>query len=294
MSFKKILIVILFATTCSSICYAQKIDIQGHRGARGLLPENSINGFIKATDLGVTTLELDVVISKDDQVVVSHDPYISGSICLKPTGTSIDTNDYSLNIYQMNYEEVKKYDCGITGNARFSGQEKVTTYKPLLKEVIDIIEKHLQKNNLSKVNYNIEIKSSEKGDNVSHPNPSKFADLVLKVIKEQLPLARFTIQSFDTRPLIYLHKKEPALSLALLVENKINFKRQIKKLGFKPAIYSPYFKLLDRQIISELQKQDIKVIPWTVNEIAEMQLMMTWGVDGIITDYPDRARKLSN
>ncbi len=293
MRFNIVLITSLLATVCLSNIYGQNLDIQGHRGARGLLPENTINGFIKATDLGVTTLELDVVISKDEQVVVSHEPYISGAICQDPKGNAIEENNQSINIYQMLYEDVKKYDCGILGNPRFTKQEKVSTYKPLLKEVITIIEKHLQQNDLPPVNYNIEIKSSEKGDEIFHPKPAIFSDLVIKVIKEQLPVERFTIQSFDLRTLSYLHKTNPDVTLALLVENKINFKKQIRKLGFKPAIYSPYFKLLDQPIISALQDRGIKVIPWTVNEIAEMQLLMTWGVDGIITDYPDRAAKLT-
>ncbi len=269
---------------------SQQLDIQGHRGARGLLPENTINAFIKAVDLGVTTLELDVVISQDNQIVVSHEAYFSSTICVDAQKNPIDPDkEKGLNIYKMDYEEVVKYDCGINGNPRFPSQEKVSAHKPLLKEVVEIIEKHVQENNLSKVNFNIEIKSEEKGDNIFHPIPSKFADLVYEEAKRLLPLDRIIIQSFDIRVLKYLNEKDENLTLAFLVGNKLNYKAQLKKLGFNPSIYSPYFKLLDANVIVKLQKKGIKVIPWTVNDLSEMKLLIEWGVDGIITDYPDRA-----
>lgn len=273
--------------------FSQKPDIQGHRGARGLLPENTINAFIKAVGLGVTTLELDVVISKDRQVVISHEPYMSGAICTDQNGQSIEAGaDKSHNIYQMDYETIRKYDCGIKGNAQFPEQEKVTAHKPLLSEMVGIVEKHIKENNLKPVNYNIEIKSTPKGDNVYHPAPNVFTDLVYAQVKQLLPWERVIIQSFDIRVLQYLHEKDPEVTLAFLVGNKLNYKAQLKKLGFDPDIYSPYYKLLDEAVIEKLHNKKIKVIPWTINDPVEMKLMMDWGVDGIITDYPDRAMKL--
>jgi glycerophosphoryl diester phosphodiesterase len=272
---------------------AQTLDIQGHRGARGLLPENSINGFIKAVDLGVTTLEMDVVLSMDNFVVVSHEPYISNNICLGKNGMALeDVSPEATNIYKMNYDEVRKFDCGIIGNQNFPSQEKVTSYKPLLSEVVTIIEKHIENNNLKKVKYNIEIKSDKKWDNVFHPNPVKYSERVYEVITQNIPLERVVIQSFDARILQHLHKKDPSLTIAFLVENNLNYKKQIKSLGFKPAIYSPYFKLIDPKAIKSIQNMGIKVIPWTVNDPDEMKLLIEWGVDGIITDYPDRALKI--
>ncbi len=283
-------VIILFLFVLGFKSHSQHLDIQGHRGARGLLPENTINGFIKAVDLGVTTLELDVVVSKDNQIVVSHEAYLSSAICVDPQKKPIDPEvEKSLNIYKMDYEEVVKYDCGIIGNPRFANQEKVSAHKPLLKEVVEVIDKHIKENNLQQVNYNIEIKCFEKGDNIFHPIPAKFSDLVYNEVKRILPMERVTIQSFDLRVLKYLHEKDPGLTLAFLVENKLNYKSQLKKLGFNPAIYSPYFKLLDSKVITKLQNKGIKVIPWTVNDPAEMKILVDWGVDGLITDYPDRA-----
>lgn len=291
MYLKKVVALLILSMTLNSFsATAQNLDIQGHRGARGLLPENTINAFLKAVDLGVTTLELDVVVTKDHQIVVSHEAYMSSAICVDSNKQPIDpAKEKSHNIYKMNYEDVVKYDCGITGNARFPEQEKVSAHKPLLKELVDIVEKHIDQNKLSKVNYNIEIKSDVKGDNIFHPAPSKFADLVYDEVQDILPMERVILQSFDMRVLQYLYEKDPNLTISFLVENKLNYKAQLKKLGFNPAIYSPYYKLLDSMVISKLQKKGIKVIPWTVNEPAEMKLMVDWGVDGIITDYPNRA-----
>ena len=290
---KKLFFTLLVVFIVPHHTFSQKLDIQGHRGARGLLPENTINAFIKAVDLGVSTLELDVVISKDEKVVVSHEAYMSAAICLDQDARTIEGSDEkSHNIYQMDYETVRKYDCGIKGNKRFPEQEKVTAHKPLLGEMIEVVEQHISKNNLDPVNYNIEIKSTPKGDNAYHPAPGKFSDIVYKEIKQYLPLERVIIQSFDIRVLQYLHEQYPEVKLAFLVENKLNYKAQLKKLGFEPAIYSPYYKLLDAEIVEKLQKKNIRVIPWTVNDPVEMKLLIEWGVDGIITDYPDRAIKL--
>ena len=120
-----IIFVMLNAVHNAVAQYIPKFDIQGHRGARGLEPENTIPAFILALDSGVTTLELDVVITKDKQVVVSHEPWISSSICLDTAGNAIPEKDEKkLNIYQMTYDQVAKYDCGSKGNDKFPQQEK--------------------------------------------------------------------------------------------------------------------------------------------------------------------------
>ena len=118
-----------------------QLDIQGHRGARGLLPENSIRGFIRAIDLGVTTLELDLCVTRDRKVVVSHEPYISHEICLDPNRSMISEDTArSLNIFEMTYEQVAQYDCGSLMHTRFPSQGKVKVIKPLLSEVFDRVE----------------------------------------------------------------------------------------------------------------------------------------------------------
>lgn len=273
---------------------AQQFDWQGHRGCRGLMPENSIPAFKKALDLGVTTLELDVVISKDKQVVVSHEPFFSAGICLDANGQEIPKADEKkYNIYQYTYEQIKSFDCGSKGNKSFPEQQKVKVHKPLLSEVFTEMEKYRKEKNLPQFSYNIEIKSEPEGDSVFHPAPAQFSDLVYKVIEKHTSWERITLQSFDFRVLQYWHQKYPKVKLAALVANTKSLESNLKDLGFTPQIYSPYFMmLLSKESVEKIHKAGMLVIPWTVNEEGTMKKLKTWGVDGIITDYPDRAKGL--
>lgn len=290
---KKSLIIIITIIMPFLNTNAQKIDLQGHRGARGIKPENTVPAFIYALDQGVTTLELDVVITKDHKVVVSHEPWISPAICLTSKGEVIpESKEKKLNIYQMTYEEVKSFDCGSKGNERFPEQQKESVAKPLLSDVIKNAEKHIKSFTQYEVDYNIEIKSSPKGDNIYHPEIEKFSDMVYELIDQYLPMNRIVIQSFDFRVLQYWHKKYPKVRLAALVENTKSITTNLTNLGFSPDIYSPDFKLLSKKKIEQLHLKRIKVIPWTVNEPEAMKELVSWKVDGIITDYPDRAREL--
>lgn len=286
----KLLFTLLITT---SLVNAQIIDVQGHRGARGKMPENTIPAFIYAMDQGVTTLELDVVISKDKKVVVSHEPWLSDEICLDPTGSEINHDKQKYNIYSLDYSEIEMFDCGSKQNKRFSEQVNLTTPKPLLEDVIKAVERHQKGVTHYEVAYNIEIKSTKDGDGVYHPSVEEFSDLVYELIDQYLPWERVIIQSFDFRALKYWHEKYPNVQLALLIENVKSPKSNINELGFTPKIYSPYFKLLTKNSVSELHKMGMQVIPWTVNEKEDMKKMVSWGVNGIITDYPNRARELN-
>lgn len=273
--------------------YTPKFDVQGHRGCRGLLPENSIPAFLTALDSGVTTLELDLAITRDQQVIVSHEPWMSAAICLTPDGQSLSAKEeMKYNIYQMSYNEVKQWDCGSKGNERFPEQKKMKVYKPLLSEVIVASENHIKNISRYEVDYNIEIKSMPEGDGKFHPTPQEFSDLVYQLIDQYLPWNRVVIQSFDFRVLKYWHERYPEVRLAALVENKKTVDENLKALGFRPAIYSPYYQLLSKNDIVFLRGLGIRSIPWTVNEVEAMQQLKEWKVDGFITDYPDRARKL--
>lgn len=272
---------------------AQDLDIQGHRGARGLLPENTVPAFIRAIDEGVTTLELDVVITKDKQVLVSHEPYMSAAICTKPNGEAVSKDEQeTFNIYQMTFEEVTAFDCGSRGNPRFPEQDKMEVSKPLLKEVIAEVEKYLAENNIPAVQYNIELKSSESGDGISHPEVAAFSQLVYELLAENLKSDRFTIQCFDFRVLQYWNEHYPDIRLVALVENTRSVKKNIQSLGFTPYAYSPYYKLLNKKAVSTCHNMGMKVVPWTVNSLKEMKHLVELGVDGIITDYPNLAKGL--
>lgn len=269
-----------------------KLDIQGHRGARGLYPENSLQGFIEAVKLGVTTLEMDVVISKDNYVVVSHDPFLSHEFCFGTDGKEItEETEKQFNLYRMNYEEIKQCDCGTKIHPRFPDQKKIRVYKPLLSEVIDWMEKYTKDNSLPAVHYNVEIKSTPEGDGTFHPKPEEFVKLLMDVIKEKNVWDRTNVQSFDVRPLQLIKSKYLPIRLALLVGDKLPVDEQLKKLGFVPDIYSPDYTLVNSDLINYCISKNMRVIPWTVNDTSAVKNLVDLGVNGIITDYPDRVIK---
>jgi len=265
-------------------------DIQGHRGARGLMPENTIPAFLKALELGVDTLELDVVVSKDNQLVVSHEPYFSAEISLDKNASPIPPekqNQY--NLFKMNYSEIKLFDVGSLGNKRFPEQQKIKTFKPLLRDVFTETQKYIRRNKLKPTIYNIETKSTAAGDSIYHPTPEVFARLLYEEIVKSKMQKRVTIQSFDVRTLQEFKKFPIKLPLVLLVENKDGIEKNVAKLGFQPEIYSPHFSLVDEGIVKYCRQRRIKIIPWTVNEISDLERMKKFEPDGIITDYPNRA-----
>jgi glycerophosphoryl diester phosphodiesterase len=275
---------------------AQKFEIQGHRGARGLMPENTIIAFEKALSLGINTLEMDVCISKDLQVVVSHEPYFHADYCSLPDGSPVTkAMEASLNLYQMDYATIKQYDTGKRGNKRFPAQQPTETHKPLLSEVIAFAEQYTTQNGLPPIKYNIEIKSEEKEYDISQPDVATFSALVYEVIK-QLPAERVTLQSFDFNVLRFWKKQiengqYKRVSLSALVE-KMGVSGTLHSLQFNPDVYSPYYKLLTKGKVAKCHKKGIRVIPWTVNDPDAMQHIKDIGCDGLITDYPDRVEIL--
>lgn len=265
------------------------LDIQGHRGARGLLPENTVPAFIKALELGVTTLELDLAVTKDHELLVSHEPYMAAHLAIDPEGHEIlKENELQHNIYAMTYEQIKKYDVGSKVLEKFPEQKKMKVYKPLLKELVQVVDEYIEKNQKTPARYNIEIKSRPMGDSIYHPTPSVYAQLVYDFISTQMDTTRLNVQSFDFRVLQYFHENYPEIKLAALVENDLSIAENLKNLGFIPDIYSCYYQLLDSSKVASLQQQGMQVIPWTVNEKEEIKKVVNWGIDGIISDYPDR------
>lgn len=269
-----------------------QIDLQGHRGARGLLPENTIPSVIAALDHGVDTIELDVVVSSDEMVVVSHEPWMSSAICRTPDGRNVTEEDeHAFNIYTMTYAEAAAFDCGARGHADFPQQRPRASAKPLLREVILISDGYAQRTGRTLPNYNIEIKSRPDGDGTYHPEPEDFVRLVYDILKDEDVLERSNVQSFDLRPLRVLRELDPSIRLALLVGNEDGYGANIDRLGFLPEIYSPNFGLVDSALVAAAHSDGLLLIPWTVNERAEMDALLRLGVDGLITDYPDIGRE---
>ena len=267
-----------------------QFETQGHRGCRGLMPENTIPAMINALDLGVTTLEMDAVITKDNKVVMSHEPFFNHEITSKPDGSYVtEPEEKSLNIFLMTYDEVKKYDVGIKPHPRFPKQKKMNVVKPLLSDLLDSVQNYVASHKRPLPYFNIETKATPATDNVYHPEPAKFVETLMSVIKEKRIQEMVIIQSFDLRTLQYLHDKYPSVKTAMLIEDydKRGLKDQLKALGFLPTIYSPEYSLVTEDLVKSCHGQKIKVIPWTVNDKVTMDKLKALGVDGIISDYPD-------
>jgi len=257
------------------------------------MPENTIPAMLHAIDLGVRTLELDCLITADQKVVVSHDPYMSAAIMLKPDGTEIgkaEEKQYAL--YKMSYDSIRRFAEGVKAYPSFPQQARLATYKPLLSDLIDSVETYVKKHHLKPVYYNIETKSSPEGDELYHPGPEPFVSLLMKVVKIKGIGKRVIIQSFDPRTLRIIHKVYPEQVTALLIENKESFEANIEALGFIPTIYSPNYTLVTAELVKEAHAKKIAVLPWTVNKETDMEALAALGVDGIISDYPDRLVKL--
>ena len=265
-----------------------KIDLQGHRGSRGLLPENTVPGFLKACELGVNTIELDVVISVDGQVVVSHEAFFNHEISTSPFEVPITAeNEKEFRIYDMITPTVQRFDVGMRVHPRFPDQKKIPATKPLLREVVNAV-----KGSGYDPYYNIEIKRTPEGDGIYHPNAITFANVVLKAVKDLEISDKTTIQCFDHEVLQYVHSMEPELRTVMLVEDDNALEWHLEKLGYIPYGYSPDFHLVDDALIEACHQKDMKIIPWTVNEEVDIIRIAKMGVDGIISDYPDRLVKL--
>jgi glycerophosphoryl diester phosphodiesterase len=262
---------------------------EGHRGTRGLMPENTIPAFYKAIDLGVNTVETDVVFSRDRKVVISHDLYFNPDITTTPEGKDLDKKEAQKTLlYNMDYDSIKKYDVGLKYNPEFPRQQKMPAYKPLLGEMIDSVNWYAGTKG-RKILFNIELKTNPANDGVKHPPVEEFVDEVMKVFREKKLEQQAYLQSFDFRPLQIIHKKYPDVVTAVLISDKEkrSFAQQLTDLGYTPEMYSPHYSLVTPELISECHKRGTRIIPWTVNTVEEIKKLRDMGVDGIITDYPD-------
>lgn len=262
---------------------------EGHRGTRGLMPENTIVAMQKAVDLGVNTVEMDVVISGDRKVVISHDLYFNPDITTNPDGSYIDKKEaQNYLLYNMSYDSIKKYDVGLKPYKSFPEQQKIAAFKPLLSDLLDETDAYAARQGKT-VMYNIEIKSDPKYDGIQQPPIEETVDLVMEVVRSKKIDGRYYLQSFDFRPLQILHKKYPTVVTAVLIggNEKRTLDEQIENLGYTPEMYSPNYTLVTAELVAECHKKGMKIIPWTINTVDGMKKMKALGVDGIITDYPN-------
>ena len=269
------------------------IEVHGHRGCRGLRPENTLSAFLHATQLGVDVLEMDVVLSADGEVVVSHEPWFAAAICRDPVGRPIDpAQEQSPKLYQLPYSAIRGYDCGSTRHPDFPQQQSVAAPKPLLREVFPAVEQLAAQLVRPAVQYSIEIKCRPAGDGSEHPLPDQMVAAVGEVVRAAGVAGRVRLLSFDQRILRAARRQLPALPLCLLVENFQPLEAHLSALGFVPDTYGPMQELVTPALAAEVGALAMQLVPWTVNTEADMRRLLQLRVSGITTDYPDRLLRL--
>jgi len=266
-------------------------EVHGHRGCRGLRPENTLPAFLYALSLGVEALELDVVISADEQVVVAHEPWLAAHLGPGPDGLPIPPEQARAHrLFELPYAVVRQCPVGDWPLPGFPEQQPALTYRPLLSEVFRATEAAARAQGRPPVSYSVEVKSTTAGDGCWHPAPARFVALVLAELSAAGVLNRTTLLSFDARILREARLVCPALRLCLLAETTVPLAHQIQALGFVPDVLGPAFGLLSAPRVAELASvfPALRLVPWTVNELSDLRRVLSWGVAGITTDYPDR------
>ncbi len=305
-----------FAVCVLALAFAGQgaaFDLQGHRGARGLRPENTLAGFAFALELGVTTLELDCGVSKDGVVVVSHDRVLNPDHTRDADGRFLEAAGPALR--ELTYAELRRYDVGRArpGSdlaARFPEQQAVDGERiPRLADVYTLVQK---RGNLE-VRFNVETKIDPL-DPDSTVTPEAFVAALVDVIRTAGMESRTTIQSFDWRTLVLARKLAPEITVVALTDQQPDEDTiEVGKPGASPwlggfdvddhggsvpksvqalgaRVWSPHALDLDPGLVSEAHALGLAVIPWTVNQPGDMERAIALGVDGLITDYPDRLR----
>lgn len=295
---------------------ATTFDLQGHRGARGLIPENTLPAFARAMEIGVTTLELDTSITKDGVAVITHDSRLNPDITRLADGKWLETSvDRGVSIFSLTVDELQKYDVGrIKPGSKYAErhpeQQAVDgTRIPKLADLFALV----RKSGNARVRFNIETKISPFERDLT-PSPEAFVDALLGVITEEKMASRVSIESFDWRTLKIIQQRAPDIpTVYLSAQQKFldtinadgregsvwtagmnvrefggSVARMVKAAG--GVVWSPYFGDVDEAKIREAQALGLKVVVWTVNQMKDIERMLTWKVDGIISDYPNRVR----
>lgn len=274
----KTFLLVLF---CCAPLEAGSIAVHGHRGSRGTVPENTLPAFEAALMAEADVLEMDLGVTKDGVLVVSHEPKVTPERCLGPEGEKLAQ---PLPIRSLTLAELKKYDCGTLLNPKFPQQLPVPGARiPTLDEVFTMVKASAHEK-APKVDFNIETKIFPSEPELTPP-PAEFAGLVAEVVKKHGLEKRVIVQSFDVRTLKELKKLAPAIRTAQLTyEELVDIVPALKSA--KADIWSPNYKWLTPEAVKEAQEAGIKVAPWTINTAKEWDAAIAAGVDAIITDYP--------
>lgn len=258
-----------------------RLEVQGHRGARAAFPEESIPAFTHALEVGVDTLELDLGVTRDDQLVVQHDLLVNDARCLGADGKKLAQRSP---IRSLTLAEMKQLDCGSLPNERFPKQTLVPgTRVATLAEIFQLVERSPLPA-AKQVGFNIEMKSVPAHPELT-PAPDAFARKILDEAKAHGMLQRITIQSFDYRMLAAVKRLAPKVPISLLIDGTLpDLVAMAESAGAE--VISPNVEWITAADVLALHAKGIRVIPWTANVPEEWTALVAIGVDGIISDDP--------
>jgi glycerophosphoryl diester phosphodiesterase len=267
---KSIGICLLLVASFQMLDAAPRVLVHGHRGARAMRPENTIPAFNYAIDAGVDFLEMDVAVTKDNVLVVSHDPHMNPEICTGPHP--------GIAIHEITLQELRQYDCGTLKNPRFPKQQPVPgTRVPTLDEVLSLSTR-------GNFRFNIETKSYPDHPELTPP-PDVFSKMMLEEIRKHKLESRVIVQSFDFRTLHAMKRLAPNNRLAALWETGVRPFVEIAREG-EAGIISPYYPLVTPEQVKASHAAKLEVVPWTPNTPEDWQRLIDAGVDAIISDDP--------
>lgn len=291
---------------------AAAFDLEGHRGARGLAPENTLAAFRRALEIGVSTLETDMAVTQDGVIVISHEPFLNPDLVRGPDGHWLAAPGPP--IHALTLDQLRRYDIGRTDPSskyarQFPEQQPADGERfPKLTEVFDLV-----KSSGKPVRLNIETKITPTSG-TDTPDPLEFAALVVATVQGANMSDRVTVQSFDWRTLIEVKRRAPAIETSCLtIQTSTMDTVKATDGGASPwhaglalrdfggslpalvkaagcATWSMYWRDLNAKDLAAAHALGLKVLPWTVNDRTDMTRLIDLGVDGIITDYPDRLR----
>jgi glycerophosphoryl diester phosphodiesterase len=275
-------------------------DLQGHRGARGKRPENTIPAFEYCIEHQMTTIELDANVTKDKQLIINHDTTVNGKICLYEDGEPAKFTP----IKDLTVEQLKQLNCGSAGNADFPEQIPVAGARLItLAEFFEFVHAYERDHALPRpILFNIETKFR---DNHTLEEIYETARLMVKAIEAAGMAARSTVQSFVPQVLPEIKKLNPVVKTSVLFKPTV-FQGLLLKLGFNANqdeiiqnaaaievdIISPHYLYVDAEFVHRCHEKCIKVLPWVVNEARAIERLLNYGADGIISDYPDRLSRV--
>lgn len=283
----------VLAVGCATPEETYKVDVQAHRGGMGLYPEESLEAMLNSVDLGVNTLEMDLCVSQDHKVMLSHDKYFHHRYSTRPDGTPVMAGDEKVYLYTLPYSEIVKWDTGIKENPDWPEKKCIPTHKVLAADVVTAVEEYTKEKGLPPMYYNIEIKSDdEEGEGTLWPEYHEFTDVCMAVLDSLNLGDRLIIQCFDERALNYINEKYPGHRISSLWESwEKDFDAQMALLDFIPEWVSPPSENVDSLFMARAHEKGMKVVTWTVDDPAEMKRLMDLRVEGIISNYPDRLLK---